>query len=126
MVLTLFTKDAFPTAAGRMHTESPGAAQPSYLKLYSAIIPQVLSAHLAAQHPIPLCYTGGRLGFWPSTSKPLSSTFPKAFVRYIISSDSYHVITKGNIMPFLSVSPFGGKKTTLFQTSNDLVTYVGH
>lgn len=37
MALTLFTKDAFPSAAGRMHTESPSAARP-------AIMPHVLSA----------------------------------------------------------------------------------
>lgn len=56
MALTLFTKDDFPSAAGRMHTESPGAARP-------AIIPHVLSALLAAQHLIPPYYSGGRLGF---------------------------------------------------------------
>ncbi len=103
MVLTLFTKDAFPSAAGRMHTESPSAARP-------AIIPHVLSALLAAPHPIPPHYTGGRLGFWPSMSNPLSSSFPKAFVRYIISSDSCHVIREGNIMPFFLCQYCWGEK----------------
>ena len=70
MALTLFTKDAFPSAAGRMHTESPGAARP-------AIIPHVLSALLAAQHLIPQRYTGGRLSFWPSTSNSCLLHFPK-------------------------------------------------
>lgn len=99
----------------------PGAAWPT-------IIPHVLSALLAAQHLIrPRC-TGGRLGFWPSTSKPLSSSFPKAFVRHIIASDSCHVIREGNIMPFFSLSTVGKKPTLedLFQPSNVLVTYVGH
>lgn len=30
MALALFTKDAFPSAAGRMHTESPGTGPAGY------------------------------------------------------------------------------------------------
>ncbi len=70
MVLALFTKDAFPSAAGKMHTESPGAARP-------AIIPHILSALLAAQHLIPLHCTGGRLSSWPSMSNSCLLHFPK-------------------------------------------------
>lgn len=56
MVLTLLTKDAFPSAAGRMCTDLPSAAR-------TATIPCVISDLLAAQHPIPLHHTGGRLSF---------------------------------------------------------------
>lgn len=71
MALTLFTKDAFPSAAGEdAHRIPPDTPRPG-----PAIIPHILSALVAAQHPIPPRYTGGRLCFWPSTSCLLR--FPK-------------------------------------------------
>lgn len=116
MVFTLFTKDAFPSAAGRMHTESPSAASASY----HTSRPQ---SPFSSKASVTAALQEDRSGFWPSTSNPCLLHFPKAFVRYIISSDSCHVIREGNIMPpfFSCQYCWGGKKPTLedsFQPSN--------
>lgn len=103
MVLTLFTKDAFPSAAGEDAHRLPqcSAARPR-----PAIIPVVLSALLAAQHPTPDTATQH---WWRIVFLALNglSSFPKAFVRNIITSDSCLVFRERNIMCFFWKKNFG-------------------
>lgn len=94
MALTLFTIDAFPSAAGRTHTESPRCGRAGYhtprpLCPLSSTASDTSALHRAAD------WVSG-----PFNVKPPSSSFPKAFVRYIISSDSCSATREGNIMPF--------------------------
>lgn len=70
MVFTLFTKDAFPSAAGRMHTESPSAASASY----HTSRPQ---RPFSSKASVTAVLQEDRLGFWPSTSNPCLLHFPK-------------------------------------------------